>query len=260
MFAAMVVLAQSPYKNSALAITQPGYGEVLNAGQTYKIKWTPSAAIPAVDIVLREGNMANFEHESNIARGVPNNGEFTWTIPKNLATSVAMSVMIHDTRDPTIVNYSPYFTIYGYPQLAGALPPPSLTSSTSTTSTTMTRETETIRLYIQEKRPQHLTEDSRLVTKEPIQNSIKLEQPRTSLSKVGSVNPVSVESTGSNYGVTSRITTASTTFATRMSQSKDHEASSSTSIEPASNGVAYSRASMMLFSIVTGFLMFFVGY
>lgn len=245
----MVVLAQNPTKNSVLAITQPSYGEVVNAGQSYTIRWAPSLAIPVVDILLREGNMADLANEDVIAHGVPNTGEFKWSVPMNLATSVAMSVMVHDSRDPTIANYSPYFTIYGYPQLAGAQLPASLKSSS-----TQPRHTETIRLIIQEKHPQHATKDSLLVTTELPQNLLKLDRSNSALRETETVN---VESRmNANPAIsTSAITAVTTTaLATDNSYSRKSEGASLTAIQPVSSDGTYMKASITLLSITAGML------
>ncbi len=70
-----------------IKVTQPVGGQHFLNGTNYLIKWTQDGAVPTtgkVFIALR--NEASTEVVMPIAESAPNNGEYSWKVPVNLAT------------------------------------------------------------------------------------------------------------------------------------------------------------------------------
>jgi hypothetical protein len=106
---------QSPSIVQPFAITSPKKGDVLTAGQTYSIKWTPSDIATSTTIVRIglissniEGSLESFYSPTVIlADGVSNNGNYSWTINPKTPTGSYSIAIIDDRsfdRDATTIS------------------------------------------------------------------------------------------------------------------------------------------------------------
>ncbi|KAI7895547.1 uncharacterized protein EV154DRAFT_495230 [Mucor mucedo] len=122
-FTALVsaVYAQTTPPNAGVAVTHPGLGEVVTAGNTFTIKWDPIAnyASPAANInsisLLKGSSGALDVSIANILSApiAASAREYQWNVPVTQETLVSYAVSL--TGDNGQVTYSPYFTILAVP-------------------------------------------------------------------------------------------------------------------------------------------------
>lgn len=96
---------------SQLAVVRPSYGETINVGVPYTLKWIPGATSVRVNLVLRSGSPNNLATEYVIANNITNTGEYVWSAPFYTHKNYPLSLMVEDTTNSSIVNYSPFFVV-----------------------------------------------------------------------------------------------------------------------------------------------------
>ncbi len=82
---------------TALAITHPNGGEVLESGSTLQITWNSNGQISSVNLFLKASPTAD---ATPIVENFPNSGSFSWHVPDEPAT--AARIRIEDAEDPGI--------------------------------------------------------------------------------------------------------------------------------------------------------------
>lgn len=92
------------------AFVSPGFGQVVNVGETVTFTWNPTTG-GKVNLILRSGGANDLTVLGPIASGVDNTGSFVWSPDSNLKTNTDYSVEIQDAANTNNVNFSPYFTI-----------------------------------------------------------------------------------------------------------------------------------------------------
>lgn len=94
-----------------LAVVRPSYGETINVGVPYTLKWIPGATSARVNLVLRSGSPNNLATEYVIANNITNTGEYVWSAPFYTHKNYPLSLMVEDITNSSIVNYSPFFVV-----------------------------------------------------------------------------------------------------------------------------------------------------
>lgn len=94
-----------------LAVTRPRYGETINVGVPYTLKWIPDNGVSTVNLVLRSGSPDSLATEYFIAKNITNVGEYVWSAPFSTHKNYPLSLMIEDSKNASVVNYSPFFVV-----------------------------------------------------------------------------------------------------------------------------------------------------
>ncbi|KAM3418643.1 hypothetical protein BST61_g4620 [Cercospora zeina] len=80
------------------------------AGQDLTLTWTPTTS-GTVSLILRNGASNNLNAGEPIAQNIPNNGEYTWSIPQSAVRGSDYTIEIVSDSDPSDTNYSAYFVL-----------------------------------------------------------------------------------------------------------------------------------------------------
>ncbi|KAF2214826.1 hypothetical protein CERZMDRAFT_105287 [Cercospora zeae-maydis SCOH1-5] len=80
------------------------------AGQDLTLKWTPTTS-GTVSLILRSGASSNLNAGEPIAQNIPNNGEYTWSIPESAVRGSDYTIEIVSDSNPSDTNYSAYFVL-----------------------------------------------------------------------------------------------------------------------------------------------------
>ncbi|KAK6541021.1 hypothetical protein TWF694_008401 [Orbilia ellipsospora] len=113
----------------ANAITEPVAGAVISAGSTYDIKWT-NVMGATVTLVLMDGPENSLMPVATIVAGIPNSGEYPWSVPTDIPASGTYAIRIQYDNNPSNWNYSDRFTF-----MSSFVSSSSSSASSSATST-----------------------------------------------------------------------------------------------------------------------------
>ncbi|MEM1054396.1 MAG: choice-of-anchor B family protein [Bacteroidota bacterium] len=113
------VLAGSPGGTGPIAFTAPVGGEVLNAGTTYTVTWSPGG-VPA-GVTMKLNLKSATEGNSTIANSVPNTGSYEWAIPATQASATDYRIIGVYTDPDTGDKVRPKTTAF---EITGGVPPP----------------------------------------------------------------------------------------------------------------------------------------
>ncbi|KAK4215280.1 Ser-Thr-rich glycosyl-phosphatidyl-inositol-anchored membrane family-domain-containing protein [Rhypophila decipiens] len=126
-------------------MTQPGENEVIPAGETYEIVWTPDAdyADKPVSIILIGGESQPKQIVlETLATGIPSDaGSFTWKVDDSLGKDKVYGIKIMLEEDPEIFQYSFPFAITpdeDHGDHSSAAPSSALSSTPSTKTKSVT--------------------------------------------------------------------------------------------------------------------------
>ena len=118
----LIVTTSAP---RSITVTSPSSGDIWYEGNIYTIRWTSTGSISNVKIQLYRGSSL----VSTIASSTYNDGSYSWTVPTSLTPSTSYRIKISDASDPSVYDYSDYFTIDTVPT------PASITVTEPTSST-----------------------------------------------------------------------------------------------------------------------------
>ncbi len=91
-------------------VTRPNGAETFLAGTNESVQWTATDAIgvTAVDLHVSTDNGLNWDP---IATGLPNTGNYLWSVPESPSTEALVRVTAHDTQNQTLDVSDATFTI-----------------------------------------------------------------------------------------------------------------------------------------------------
>ena len=91
----------------SLTVLAPNSTSIWEKGTSKSIIWTSKGSISNVKIDLYKGGVFIIE----IVATTPNDGEYTWDIPKDLEEGIDYQIRISDVLNPVTYDTSPYFVI-----------------------------------------------------------------------------------------------------------------------------------------------------
>jgi hypothetical protein len=91
----------------SLTVLAPNSTSIWEKGTSKSIIWTSTGSISNVKIDLYKGGVFIIE----IVATTPNDGEYTWDIPKDLEEGIDYQIRISDVLNPVTYDTSPYFVI-----------------------------------------------------------------------------------------------------------------------------------------------------
>lgn len=93
------------------AITHPGWGDRVNAGSIFTIKWIPDPTIQSVNLLWQAGDVDNLQPVATLVSNYPNVGQFAWSVPLDARMNSAYVIAIQNAANKDQINYSTYFTV-----------------------------------------------------------------------------------------------------------------------------------------------------